>query len=493
MTFRTNPTKILSVVAVAVVLSLSYLVLTPKHSERKPSSNRTQFSSPALKPMSPEILAITPYSKRALYFARGYADMAVLIQEYIGEPRVITSLDLEPHIVVEVYRYLKNLEIALDLVRDLRKIVADPSFTPKQFKESGEIIKKLMIINKDNEARASAFIFAKSMFKKGSLEIFEDQGRKLYDPRYYQKKMLDGLDSIEAQINNIYTTTSSINMTIFGFMSNSERSPIIKYFSELARSDQSFDGWVDFENDEEGLLKEAFHSLYLASLEKDLTKKKRYSLDFSLLIIAHEQWMIQSLYSQMRPDQELLKGTLVARDKVGDYKLSNQNWSDFQVRFALGASPVPLPTVRIIRKTTFAQGSIPDYYRSRIMSENGLMLIDIPEVLNSMSVEQYRTSSTLVHNRNVRAGAEIFEQSGCIGCHRMDSLKGAAVVGPDLSRIGSRLSEKEIYESIKTPNAVISKDCVTGPCPAGVMPQTYSTLLNQEELQVLVNYLKKMK
>ena len=94
-------------------------------------------------------------------------------------------------------------------------------------------------------------------------------------------------------------------------------------------------------------------------------------------------------------------------------------------------------------------------------------------------------------------GQRVFLQEStpltCSSCHTIDSLPGArGILGPDLSQIGAR-GEDFIRTSILEPDAVIAEDCPLGPCPAGLMPQTFGQTLSQEQLDAVVAYLLTLK
>ena len=83
--------------------------------------------------------------------------------------------------------------------------------------------------------------------------------------------------------------------------------------------------------------------------------------------------------------------------------------------------------------------------------------------------------------------------SGCGACHVIDSVAAAAgSVGPDLSHAGSELSADLIRQSIVDPGAVIAEDCPSGPCPDGVMPANFGTLLSAQQLDDLVDFLSSL-
>ncbi|MGH7606202.1 MAG: c-type cytochrome, partial [Gemmatimonadales bacterium] len=78
----------------------------------------------------------------------------------------------------------------------------------------------------------------------------------------------------------------------------------------------------------------------------------------------------------------------------------------------------------------------------------------------------------------------IFRGGGCIGCHKIGA-EGAAV-GPDLSRVGARLSAAGIREAILTPDATISAGFENF---TGIMPKTYGDQMTAAQLEALVRYL----
>ena len=104
--------------------------------------------------------------------------------------------------------------------------------------------------------------------------------------------------------------------------------------------------------------------------------------------------------------------------------------------------------------------------------------------------------------------------AGCTGCHAIRGVGNQGGVGPNLSKIGkdsediiaspdykSKVKDQPaattaadyIKQSILYPNAYIYPKCPTGPCPSGVMPQTFAKTLKPEELANVVAYLSSLK
>lgn len=102
---------------------------------------------------------------------------------------------------------------------------------------------------------------------------------------------------------------------------------------------------------------------------------------------------------------------------------------------------------------------------------------------------------TVDNSALIAQGRSLFEANGCAGCHGEPGAGG--IVSPDLkgisARAGSRVAglsaEAYIRQSIQDPNAFVVPDCPPGPCPAGLMPQTFGASLSPEQLTALVTYL----
>jgi mono/diheme cytochrome c family protein len=82
------------------------------------------------------------------------------------------------------------------------------------------------------------------------------------------------------------------------------------------------------------------------------------------------------------------------------------------------------------------------------------------------------------------AGAQVFANNGCGGCHTLAAANSGGVTGPDLDEVLPGQPESEIEESIVDPEAKIAQGY-----PAGVMPQEFGEKLSKEELKELVKYL----
>ena len=75
------------------------------------------------------------------------------------------------------------------------------------------------------------------------------------------------------------------------------------------------------------------------------------------------------------------------------------------------------------------------------------------------------------------------------------------MVGPSLANIGNdgatrvagQTAEQYIHESIVNPNAFTANKCPYSDCIPGTMPANITTLLNEDEINAVVQYLLTLK
>lgn len=82
------------------------------------------------------------------------------------------------------------------------------------------------------------------------------------------------------------------------------------------------------------------------------------------------------------------------------------------------------------------------------------------------------------------AGAQVFANNGCGGCHTLAAASAGGTVGPNLDEVLAGQSIVMIEKSIVEPNARIAKGF-----PANVMPPDYKSMLSPTELEELVEFL----
>ena len=94
--------------------------------------------------------------------------------------------------------------------------------------------------------------------------------------------------------------------------------------------------------------------------------------------------------------------------------------------------------------------------------------------------------------------ATAFMKGTCTGCHVIPGVPNAVgITGPNLANIGTvaatrvegQSAEEYIRASILAPEEYIAPDCPTGPCAAGIMLETFGSLLSEDELDGVVDYL----
>jgi mono/diheme cytochrome c family protein len=82
------------------------------------------------------------------------------------------------------------------------------------------------------------------------------------------------------------------------------------------------------------------------------------------------------------------------------------------------------------------------------------------------------------------AGAQVFANNGCGGCHTLAAANSGGTTGPDLDEVLPGQSEAEIEESVVDPEAKIAQGY-----PKGVMPQNFKEKIQPEEIKQLVEFL----
>lgn len=80
-------------------------------------------------------------------------------------------------------------------------------------------------------------------------------------------------------------------------------------------------------------------------------------------------------------------------------------------------------------------------------------------------------------------GELLFQNLGCIGCHIINGEGGG--VGPELTNVYAEKGPEYTGQSILNPNAIIAEGY-----QANIMPQNFSELLSDEELDSIVSYLE---
>lgn len=415
------------------------------------------------------VLAQVPYSSRAIQFAKHYQSISDSLHHHLGEPKVITSLAFESHVVKDVALQLEKLESGIRLGKALREL------KDYKFSKIAPFFKELLSLMSD--AKMASVIF------KYGIKPFITNSPLNWGWHHLDKIILD--------LESLYENMSAMNMHIFSFMTSIDKSPLDLYFNTYLQQGKYFNGRIVFPDDTNKLLEDAFYKLYLAYNSQDLEVRKKLSLEFSILLIAHEQIHAQDYYDQIKDQHKILAGSLQVIDPIGKYKLAKNNWALFNTRFSLVNKlqyDVRNITSEMILNNTYKKGTIPHYYQSRIYHRKSLSMLEAPKDLDEL------LPSTISIDANLDIAIKLIKSSGCLGCHKIDSLNAGGIVGPDLSKVGLKLSFNDIKTSIIDPEQVISTDCLTAPtCASGLMPKTYSESLTETEIDIMSDYLSKLR
>ncbi|MBE7474720.1 MAG: cytochrome c oxidase subunit II [Anaerolineae bacterium] len=111
-------------------------------------------------------------------------------------------------------------------------------------------------------------------------------------------------------------------------------------------------------------------------------------------------------------------------------------------------------------------------------------------VLDQASFDLW-AEATAEQQANASAQGELlFGTAGCAGCHAINGQGGQ--IGPELTNVYVDKGPDYIHESIVNPNAVLAAQCPTGACPAGIMPQNFSEILSEDDINSIIEYLKEV-
>lgn len=446
-----------------IILLFTIFLFLPKASSLEASNTEVFENEP-----DSRILSLRPYSQRALGFAQVYAKLSEQLHRYIGEPAVITTLAFESHVVKDVSLNLEFLETGLQAAKALR------ATKKRDFSQLRPFFKDTFEVLKHKEAK-------KGIYAYGVRPFFDNP------PWKWGWKHLDNTIN---ELESLYENMSAMNMHIFRYMTNPAVSALNHYFKAVSDRGDSFDGWVDFPEDHNQILKHAFRRLYLLKNSSNLFERQQLSYQFSILMIAFEQIYAQQYYDQIKIPHQKLAGSFAVDDPLGHYPLTNNSWADFRVRFSLPLNQnleMRQVTPEMILNNSRKKGTIPGYYYSRITSPNALLMLKAPDKVQNFQPQFSNSSDEPLEAKS--SAIYLLEKNGCLGCHSHKLAGGTGVVGPDLSHIGSRLNRQSLLLAIVDPNSEISNHCSGETCPTDVMPQTYRKSLTEKELQILVDYL----
>jgi mono/diheme cytochrome c family protein len=102
--------------------------------------------------------------------------------------------------------------------------------------------------------------------------------------------------------------------------------------------------------------------------------------------------------------------------------------------------------------------------------------------------------SGLPQTPKLNRGRQLLAEFNCTGCHQLEGIERPAMLGPDLTRIGSKTSREWIYKWLKAPRTVTDANgsvTVNG-YETGESPRMPQFKLGEEELRALSAYLSSL-
>lgn len=99
--------------------------------------------------------------------------------------------------------------------------------------------------------------------------------------------------------------------------------------------------------------------------------------------------------------------------------------------------------------------------------------------------------SDLAETPQLDRGRQLLATLNCTGCHKLQGVERPAMLGPDLTSVGTKVSREWIYKWLKEPRTIVDKDgnvTVNG-YETGEEPRMPKFRLTEEELRALSAYL----
>jgi mono/diheme cytochrome c family protein len=103
--------------------------------------------------------------------------------------------------------------------------------------------------------------------------------------------------------------------------------------------------------------------------------------------------------------------------------------------------------------------------------------------------------SDLPQTPQLTRGRQVLAELNCQGCHKLQGIDRPAMLGPDLSRVGTKVSREWIYKWLKEPRTIVDKDgnvTVNG-FETEEEPRMPKFRLSEAELKALSGYLSVQK
>ncbi|MBZ5700623.1 MAG: c-type cytochrome [Acidobacteriia bacterium] len=94
---------------------------------------------------------------------------------------------------------------------------------------------------------------------------------------------------------------------------------------------------------------------------------------------------------------------------------------------------------------------------------------------------------------DLNRGRLLLGEFRCVGCHRLEGIERPAMLGPDLTDIGNKVSAEWIYKWLKEPRTIIDDSGNTAVNGYQMEPRMPQFRLNEEELRNLTAYLSSLR
>jgi cytochrome c5 len=138
-------------------------------------------------------------------------------------------------------------------------------------------------------------------------------------------------------------------------------------------------------------------------------------------------------------------------------------------------APILLNDIEMDAITAFLQGK-----------DGNDITVELPKGLPEKSAGETATAEAAKPAAPATTAEEALAKYTCTACHKIAGSE--ASLGPDLTRVGERLTAEQIRSSILDPNAVIAEGF-----EAGLMPSDFASKMTVSELTLLVDYLSARK
>jgi len=101
----------------------------------------------------------------------------------------------------------------------------------------------------------------------------------------------------------------------------------------------------------------------------------------------------------------------------------------------------------------------------------------------------------LAQTPQLSRGRQLLAEFNCVACHRLEGIERPAMLGPDLTNIGTKVSREWIYKWLKEPRTIVDKDgnVVANGYEKEEEPRMPKFQLSEAELRALSGYLNTLK